>query len=181
MHPGAENDTAMLRRLIEFFVYKTRGEITRIQLVKLIYLADLYAAKWTGQQLTHLSWYLYHFGPWEEGINDALRAMEGTTLLREERTSAQGEPLILFRPGPEARPIEEVERELPRSLRLTLENIRRRWAGAGAEHMQELLDYVYATAPMQAVLTHHERTERVPLNLLLERQHREDPHTALTR
>lgn len=170
MHPTGENGEAMLHRLIELFVCKTRGELTRVQLVCLLYLADLYATKWTGQQLTHLSWYLYHLGPWEEGINDALDAMEGTTILRHERATPTGERLILLQPGPKARPLEDVERELPRSLRLTLENLCCRWAGA--EHLQELLDHVRATAPIRAVRSRH---ERVPLNLLLERQPLEEP------
>jgi len=45
----------MLEQLIKYFVYKTKGYITKTQLVKFIYLADLYAVKWTGKQLTDLN------------------------------------------------------------------------------------------------------------------------------
>lgn len=42
----------MLEQLILYFVCKTKGHITKTQLVKFLYLADLYSVKWTGQQLT---------------------------------------------------------------------------------------------------------------------------------
>jgi hypothetical protein len=47
----------MLETLILYFVYQTNGFLTKIQLVKFLYLADLYSVKWTGKQLTDLDWY----------------------------------------------------------------------------------------------------------------------------
>ncbi len=152
----------MLYKLIEFFVGQTRGEITLIQLTKFLYLADLYSVKWTGKQLTDLDWYYYHHGPWHDDITDALRQMEGFVVCVEEKGKTK-----LIRCGPTLEPPEKLG--LPKSLLLMLENIRRRWAGADSQLINELLKYVYATAPMQAVKG-HERTERVPLNLLLERE-----------
>ncbi len=67
----------MLDKLIKYFAYATKGHITKIQLIRFLYLADLYAVKWTGKQLTQLNWYYYHLGPWHEDINTALDKMNG--------------------------------------------------------------------------------------------------------
>lgn len=56
----------MLEQLILYFVCKTKGRITKTQLVKFLYLADLYSVKWTEHQLTELDWYYYNHGPWDQ-------------------------------------------------------------------------------------------------------------------
>ncbi len=59
---ATEGRLDMLRKLINFFVNETKGQITKIQLVKFIYLMDLYMVKWTGKQLTNLDWRYYLHG-----------------------------------------------------------------------------------------------------------------------
>ena len=147
----------MLKKLIAFFVGKTRGHITKIQLVKFLYLADLYAVKWTSQQLTDLDWRYYLHGPWSEEIDRALSLMAGHEVIVERRGKA-----ILIRPGPA---LEEVE--LPISVALMLENIRREWAG---ERIDELLSYVYSTAPMVEAQEKYRQEELAPLNLMREQE-----------
>lgn len=46
-----------------------------------------------------------------------------------------------------------------------LDNIRREWAGSGSDKINQLLDYVYETAPMVAVKATHTPEEKVKLNL----------------
>jgi Protein of unknown function (DUF4065) len=153
---------SMLETLILYFVYQTNGFLTKIQLVKFLYLADLYSVKWTGKQLTDLDWYYYNFGPWHEDIDAALVHLNGQVIQREEGKS------ILIQMGTE--PLDPHSLGISQGLYLMLDNIRREWAGSSTEKIDELLKYVYTTAPMLAVKDKHERSEKVPLNLALERE-----------
>jgi hypothetical protein len=153
----------MLDQLIKYFVYETKGHITKTQLVKFLYLADLYSVKWTGKQLTELDWYYYWHGPWHEDIDATLAKMNGKEILLDSEGDA-----VLIRLGPQVGNAEELE--LPASLKLILENIRREWAGAGQDRIKQLLDYVYSTAPMLEVKEAHKPEEKVPLNLEKERE-----------
>ena len=153
---------SMLETLILYFVYQTKGNITKIQLVKFLYLADLYSVKWTGKQLTDLEWYFYTFGPWHEDIDAALVHLNGQVVQKEEGKA------ILIQTGTE--PLDPHSLGISQGLYLMLDNIRREWAGSSTEKIDELLNYVYATAPMLAVKDKHEKSEKVPLNLALERE-----------
>jgi hypothetical protein len=153
---------SMLETLILYFVYQTNGFLTKIQLVKFLYLADLYSVKWTGKQLTDLDWYFYTFGPWHEDIDAALVRLNGQVVQKEEGKA------ILLQMGTE--PLDPHSLGISQGLYLMLDNIRREWAGSSTEKIDELLTYVYATAPMLAVKDKHERSEKVPLNLALERK-----------
>lgn len=165
---GKPDGKEMRHRLIQFFVNETRGEITKTQLVKFLYLADLYAVKWSGQQLTDMDWRFYRHGPWEETIEETMALMEREGKLLIQRVGLDNGYAILVRPGERAPTTSDLK--LPRSLRLTLENIRREWAGYGHENLDALLDYVYSTEPMKAVKKTHDREEKVSLNLHLERE-----------
>jgi uncharacterized phage-associated protein len=153
----------MLAKLIKYFVYATKGYITKIQLIKFLYLADLYAVKWTGKQLTELNWYYYYFGPWHEDIDAALDKMNGKEISIETEGNT-----TLIKLGAEAENIDDLQ--VPTSLNLVLDNIRREWAGSGQDKMKQLLDYVYSTAPMLAVKDKHHPEEKVRLNLQTERE-----------
>ncbi len=65
----------MLEQLILYFVCKTKGYITKTQLVKFLYLADLYSVKWTKKQLTDLDWCYYLRGPWNQEIDTTLEKL----------------------------------------------------------------------------------------------------------
>ncbi len=73
---------------------------------------------------------------------------------------------ILIQLGDEAGQTEDLE--LPQSLMLILDNIRREWAGS--EKLDQLLNYVYQTASMLAVKDTHKPEEKVKLNLQMERE-----------
>ena len=153
----------MLETLIKYFVYATKGYITKTQLIKFLYLADLYAVKWTEKQLTDLDWRYDRYGPWNEDIDAALNQMNGQEILQE----SQGET-IFVRPGEGAGSVDNLE--LPLGLKLMLDNIRREWAGSGEDKLKQLLEYVYSTAPMIEVKYSHEPEEQVRLNLYKERE-----------
>lgn len=149
----------MLEQLILYFVCKTKGHITKTQLVKFLYLADLYSVKWTGKQLTELDWYYYKHGPWNEEIDAALSSMKESVCLHHEGTA------ILV--GLEDESLLSTAFDFSVGLELMLENIRKEWAGSGK--LDDLLEYVYSTAPMVEVKRKFQPENQTPLNLYLER------------
>ena len=153
----------MLDKLIKYFAYATKGHVTKIQTIRFLYLADLYAVKWTGKQLTQLNWYYYHLGPWHKDINAALDKMNGKEISIETEFNT-----TFIRLGMKAENIDNLQ--LPISLKLILDNIRREWSGSGQNKVMQLLDYVYNTAPMVEVKDKHKPEEKVRLNLQLERE-----------
>lgn len=157
-----DNSPLMTDKLILFFVIRTKGYITKTQLVKFLYLADLYSTKWSGKQITNLSWYLYNHGPWEQDIQNCLDNMNG----KQIKQTYLGQGAVLIKPGFDIP--KESELELPESMKFILDNIRREWSGPGAENFQKLMDYVYETAPMKDVLQRGSRAkDKEPLNLNL--------------
>ncbi|MEG3439561.1 type II toxin-antitoxin system antitoxin SocA domain-containing protein [Pannus brasiliensis CCIBt3594] len=153
----------MLEQLILYFIQKTKGFITKTQLVKFIYLADLYSVKWTGKQITDLEWYYYHYGPWQEEIDAALDRMEGQEIVREPHGNATS---IQFNPDFD----QTVNVDLPLGLKLMLDNIQREWAGLSQDKRDGLLEYVYNTAPILEVKDSYRRDEKVRLDLHKERE-----------
>jgi hypothetical protein len=89
--------------------------------------------------------------------------MNGKEIIQE----SQGDK-VLIKLGADATNVEDLQ--LPLSLRLILDNIRREWAGLGQEKLQALLKYVYSTAPMLEVIDTHKPEEKVKLNLLAEQE-----------
>lgn len=156
------NSPSMTAKLILFFVIRTKGHITKTQLVKFLYLADFYSTKWSGKQITNLNWYFYNHGPWEQDIQNCLDEMDG----KQVKQTLGYEGAILIKPGSEIP--DESELELPESMKFVLDNIRREWAGSGRENFQRLMDYVYETAPMKDVLQRgFIADDKEPLNLNL--------------
>jgi len=151
----------MLDKLIKYFVYGTKGYITKKQLIKFLYLTDLYSVKWTGKQLTDLDWYYDQFGLWNEGINAALNQMNGKEIIQELQ-----ENTTYIKPINEAAQVDDLQ--IPLSIKFVLDNIRREWAGAGK--LNQLLEYVYSTAPMLEAKNTHHPEEKVKLNLQAERE-----------
>ncbi len=151
----------MLDKLIKYFVYATKGYITKTQLIKFLYLADLYSVKWTGKQLTALDWCYYQFGPWNEGIDAALNEMNGKEIIQESQYNA-----TYIRPVNQAAQADDLD--IPISIKFVLDNIRREWAGS--DKLNQLLDYVYSTAPMVEAQNTHRPEEKARLNLQAERE-----------
>ncbi|WP_414550734.1 type II toxin-antitoxin system antitoxin SocA domain-containing protein [Anabaena sp. CCY 0017] len=151
----------MLDKLIKYFVYATKGYITKTQLIKFLYLADLYSIKWTGKQLTDLDWCYYQFGPWNEGIDAALNQMNGKEIIQESQYNA-----TYIKPVNQAAQAHDLD--IPLSIKFVLDNIRREWAGS--DKLNQLLEYVYNTAPMLEAKNNHRPEEKVKLNLQAERE-----------
>lgn len=150
----------MLDKLILYFVCNTKGNITKTQLVKFLYLADLYSVKWTGQQLTELNWRYYTYGPWEQGIDEALDSMKESIELKKSGNATMvnlSDQSLL-----------NAEFDFPVGLGFMLENIRKEWAGSN--RLQPLLDYVYSTAPMMDAKSKFKPEDQSRLDLSLEQK-----------
>lgn len=153
----------MLDKLIKYFVYETKGYITKTQLFKFLYLADLYAVKWTGKQLTELEWYYDRFDPWNQDIDEALIQMDGKEIYQESQGNS-----ILIKLGAEAGTIKDLD--LPLGLKLMLDNVKKEWAGSGEEKLNQLLEYVYSTTPMLEARNNSLPNQKIKLNLEIERE-----------
>ncbi len=153
----------MLKNLIQYFVYETKGYITKNQLVKFLYLADLYSVKWSGKQLTQVHWYYYHNSPWSEEIDHILHQMQEKEILLDSQ-----ETLTLIKPNMELDLVKNLN--FPRGLKLILDNIRREWAGINQSRFNQLSNYISHTEPIQAVKDIHQPENKLPLNLQKERE-----------
>lgn len=158
-----KEEPAMLDKLIQYFVYSTKGYITKTQLVKFLYLADLYSVKWSGKSLTNVDWYHYHNRLWCDDIDPMLQQMEGKEIIQDSQ-----ETLILIKPNLELDRVEELD--LPRGLKLILDNIRREWAGISQEKFDKLRDYLYNTEPMREVKHTDQPERKFILNLQKEQE-----------
>ena len=155
---------SILEKLIVYFVCKTKGYITKTQLVKFLYLADLAAVKWTENQLTDLNWRYYKHGPWNEEIDRAVTQLcQGDVLKLSEQGNA-----VLIQPARNCPNTGELK--LSKGLELMLRNIQKEWAGLNADKLNGLLDYVYQTEPMIEAKSNHTPEEKAPLNLHLEHE-----------
>lgn len=155
---------SMLEKLILYFVYQTKGHLTRTQLVKFLYLADLYSVKWTDKQLTNLDWYYYNHGPWHEDIDAALVRLNDRVIQKQEGKAT------LLQMG--AEPFDVRTLGISQGLHFMLDNIRREWVGGSPEKVgkiDKLLEYVYSTAPMLAVKEKYQPDDKARLDLALER------------
>jgi Protein of unknown function (DUF4065) len=154
---------SMTAKLILFFVLKTKGNITKTQLVKFLYLADLYSVKWLGRQITDLKWIRYLYGPYEEAIDRTLELMNGQQVEIENDSSKN---YIIIRMGSTMPSIESLE--LPVMMQMLLDNIRYEWMG---QSTKELLDFVYGTSPMvEAIEQNIDPEEKKPLDLFREQE-----------
>lgn len=154
---------SMTAKLILFFVVKTKGNIAKTQLVKFLYLADLYSIKWLGKQITDLKWIRYHYGPYEEEIERTLESMNGRQIDIE---NADGKNYVIIRMGSAIPSIESLE--LPVMMQMLLDNIRYQWMG---KPTKELLDFVYETSPMlDAIEKNIDPEQKQPLDLFREQE-----------
>ncbi|AFZ51981.1 hypothetical protein Dacsa_3493 [Dactylococcopsis salina PCC 8305] len=155
---------SMLEKLIVFFVRKTKGYITKTQLVKFLYLADLAAVKWTEKQLTDLDWLYYQYGPWNEEIDLALDGFYQNEVLTQSKLGNA----VVIQPTENCPEIKHLG--FSKRLELMLRNIQKEWAGLNSQKIAELLDFVYQTEPMIVAKSRHTPEEKVSLNLYLEHE-----------
>jgi hypothetical protein len=60
----APDDRQALIQLIVAYATMRRGAVSKIRLIKFLYLADVHAFQWTREMVTGYPWRFYHYGPW---------------------------------------------------------------------------------------------------------------------
>jgi hypothetical protein len=127
----------------------TRGErLTTLRLVKFLYLADLYYARFSkGKTLTGWPWAFVYFGPWCRQVNDAIdNAVKNGVVLTQVYPSEQDDDKdyrLFWLEDTDEEP--KVADALPTYVWSRLQWAIRKWA----DDSYGLLDYVYfETAPM---------------------------------
>lgn len=152
---------SMLEKLIVYFVRESDECIKKTQLVKFLYLADLYSVKWTEKQLTDLDWVYYLRGPWDQEIDEVLCELRNQEILDVSRQGSSH----LIKPNRYCPSLDSLQ--LSQGLKLMLRNIRKEWIDA---ELAKLLEYVYQTEPMLEAKKYHKPKEKAKLNLQLERE-----------
>lgn len=139
--------------------------MTRMKLVKLLYLIDVEMVASRREPATDLRWVFFHYGPWAFELVDELEAMENREILTRPYKQA-----VLYVAAPGA---PDADR-WPQPLSSRVHRIVDRWA---REDLNSLLDFVYfETEPMR------QANRGEDLDLRLERQARQgrERYRALT-
>ncbi len=136
-----------LKNAIKYIVDWSVKDLTRTEIVKLLYLADLRFAKKNGSTLTGIDYEYYHYGPYNSNIRDCLREMNGNILLElESFTVGEGRKYFLYRSRGDDRLTAEncsLNEEEINILDHTLNEF-------GDMELDELLEHVYNnTEPMK--------------------------------
>lgn len=152
-------DIKLLKRLIAYIVdqlTELEGQISKIRIVKILYLIDIEFYGRYRRTLTHLDWIDWKYGPFAFAINDAVRAL-GYELEEEEIITRAGQIAKVFRVSEEI----TIEDMVNFATRVMIQEIIRKWA---YEDTIWLLDYVYfETAPMaDAQFGHRLSFESIP-------------------
>ena len=137
-------DPKELIRFVVWYATKVRGQVSRIRLMKFLYLADWHAAKLGGQPITSYHWRFHHYGPYAvEAQRDIDRSTQQGLIEMKLVEGSEYEEVHLFRCyGDEP----EVWKEIRMSVYSILRQEIQRWIG---KPLPEFLDYVYfETEPM---------------------------------
>jgi hypothetical protein len=136
--------------LIQFIVGRAghfAGGVSRIRLIKFLYLADVHWFALREHRATPYPWRFYHYGPWTlEAQQDIERCVAAQLILPEtlSRADDTGE-MTIYRPG---RSVLEPEMEMSsvfgRALEESLEVEIRKWLRAP---LPLFLNYVYFETP----------------------------------
>ena len=139
-------DISQLIRWIVWYASSCELSLTRLRLVKFLYLADLFFARETsGQTFTNLPWAFVHYGPF---CNEAVREIDTAVrlgLIEEEAYESKYEDkdYYLYRSRVEEEP--SLLNDMPTYVSSELKWAIQKWG----EDSGGLLDYVYfETEPM---------------------------------
>jgi hypothetical protein len=134
----------MVRRLILYIVGELQaheGLISKIRIVKILYLIDVEYYRMYGESLTGLKWYFYRYGPYAYDIDAAINGL-GFRLGEETIETAEGHAAYTYRVQ-ESPDLDD----LRFAAKAGIDRIISRWA---LEDLRALLDYVYtSTEPMR--------------------------------
>jgi hypothetical protein len=150
--PSSNSSIEKITAWICWYASSQETALTAVQLVKYLYLADLYHARRSGgATITGWPWAFVHFGPY---CSEAIQTLEHVAAIglvdakRYESRYSEKEFAVYRRSGPEPEAIDSV---LSFAVRGDLKKAIKRWA----DDTPGLLDYVYFdTEPMTGVKPH---------------------------
>lgn len=135
----------LLKRLILYIVdqiHDQEGLISKMRIVKILYLIDVEHYRRYGKTLTGLEWICYRYGPYAFAIDTAIKQL-GFNLGEEEIITAEGHPAYIYRTD-EPQSLDDI---VSFSVRTMIDRKITQWA---LEDTRFLLDHVYtATEPMR--------------------------------
>ena len=141
---GKPMDPKTLIKFIVWYATKVRGQVSRLRLIKFLYLADWHAIRLTRNRLTSYPWRFYHYGPYSvETQRDIDLSVQQHLIEPRVLEGPEDEEVNLYRCyGDEP----EIWRDIGVSLDSFLRREIDRWVG---RPLPEFLDYVYfETEPM---------------------------------
>lgn len=117
--------------------------LTKTQVVKLLYLAEVEFYREQGERLTDLDWLFYHYGPYALEIDTLLNEKKFEVEKKETKSEREVQLYKI------AEPVAKYSTHVDAKVSLMIKRIVGEW---GNKPLEELLDFVYfETEPMQAV------------------------------
>lgn len=141
---GRLMDAKTLIKFIVWYATKVRGQVSRLRLMKFLYLADWHSVRLTRHRLTHYPWIFYHYGPYSvEAQRDIDLSAHQHLIESKVIEGPEFDEVNLYRCyGDDP----EIWRDIGVSLDSFLRREIERWI---AKPLPEFLDYVYfETEPM---------------------------------
>jgi len=136
-----------LIRYITWEATQLSGALTKIRLIKFLYLADVYLFGLADRRATPYRWRFYHYGPWaldaQQDIEDSVQA-GAIDAERRPREDEVGEMTLYAARG--MRP--DIERAFGLGFETQLRDAIRTWV---RRPLNEFLDYVYFDTPPMRV------------------------------
>lgn len=135
------------QKIIQSIVWtgtKERGAISRIRLIKFLYLADVLFFRKEGRVLTGYPWTFYHYGPWAQEAQRDIDLAVGAGLIEMDRANGEAGDVYLYKNRAKD---PEIWRELGLDFEMSLRHEVKRWI---AEPLEQFLDFIYFdTSPMR--------------------------------
>lgn len=131
-------------KLIAYIIEHLSGKITKTQLVKLAYLADLESTKFTNSQVSDIQWLRYHYGPYDKHLDERLGFLQQNGFIEIKQQNKVSDPdktyFIFNYTGKSVDPnLEPVKKDI-------VDTIIKQF---GSFTLNSLLKYVYDTEPMK--------------------------------
>lgn len=149
-------DTDRVELLIQFALLAAgqndelfERELSRIHLIKYVYLADLaHARRHDGATWSGVTWQFHHFGPWAAEVNDRIQpALEGIDALERVVSSKYGDDTIRWHVENDNDSDDlynKIERQLPFEIAGAIRSNVRKFGN----ETEGLLHHTYLTEPM---------------------------------
>ncbi|GBC85210.1 hypothetical protein HRbin11_01656 [bacterium HR11] len=141
-----------MKKLEYMVIYIIRGlkkmshqRVGRTRLMKILYLADWLATQRLGRSLTGVKYYFYFYGPYSDRIMNAIESLIQRGIMEDSPDLTQFGVAHDYRLTEKAHEL-NIEGQLSNDERELLDRVLEKF---GRLSLPQLLDVVYATAPMK--------------------------------